>query len=238
MTLNSSGSLAVVELVIYVPLFPASIYLLLKHGRHGLFGHAYLIAFIVLRLAAAGLTIGASISRTTSTTAAIMDSVGLSPLLLSLAGFLHEVHFYVYQRRMGKLAGWFLNSDRDSKCAQSARNWVHTTPAGLACTGWLRFEPVSLCDAAIPKSGYVSSSTVNVHNGCGRLHWSSHHLFNHLCFLQLIINQPCDGYNSDQNGLCLSGPTFECTTTSCWGIYFKTSCFFGASQRTVSFARL
>jgi hypothetical protein len=99
MALDSTTSLSVAELVFYPVFFPITFYLLAKHGRRGLLAYVYLILFEILRMVAAGLQISAHDAGKTSTTGAILDAVGLSPLLLAFSGFVYESNCYYRDQR-------------------------------------------------------------------------------------------------------------------------------------------
>jgi len=94
MALSSSTILSIVELAVYLPLAALTVYLLIRHRRPGFLGNAYLLAFIGLRLATDGIQI-ADRNKPISSAAAILNSIGTSPLLLALAGFLHESSHYL-----------------------------------------------------------------------------------------------------------------------------------------------
>jgi len=76
---------------------------------HGLLGWLYLFAFCTLRLVGSGLQISASKSEDVDkiATAALISSIGLSPLLLATTGILHEARFHL-RGNSGKKTGWFL----------------------------------------------------------------------------------------------------------------------------------
>ncbi|KAK5454289.1 hypothetical protein LTS15_006289 [Exophiala xenobiotica] len=96
MGLDNTTSLSAAELAIYLILIPLTVWLFFKHGRRASLAYIYLIIFETLRLVAAGLQIHAHSQHTTSKTGAIIDSVGLSPLLLAFSGFLYELSSYYY----------------------------------------------------------------------------------------------------------------------------------------------
>lgn len=98
MTLNNSTSLAVAELIIYILLLPIILYVLYKHGRRGFMAYIYLVVFDIIRIVPAAMQISEhNQHKPESTTAAIIDSIGLSPLILCTAGILAEVRHYLYQ---------------------------------------------------------------------------------------------------------------------------------------------
>jgi hypothetical protein len=80
--------LYVAQLVIFAILLQPAIYCLFKHGRHGILGWLYLQLFCTVRVVGAALIIHEKSS--TGLAAVIVGSFGLSPLLLSAAGILHE----------------------------------------------------------------------------------------------------------------------------------------------------
>ncbi|KAL7917648.1 hypothetical protein ACQKWADRAFT_26901 [Trichoderma austrokoningii] len=76
------------ELAIYAILSIPTLYIVFKHGRVGILGWAYLLAFCTLRI------VGGILDLSGSTSASIISSVGLSPLLLAAYGILHEARTY------------------------------------------------------------------------------------------------------------------------------------------------
>jgi hypothetical protein len=81
--------LAVAELAIFLVLLPIVVYILVRHGKHGLDGWGFLVIFCVLRLTSSGLQVGNK--NGTSSTGSIINSIGISGLLLAFSGVLHEV---------------------------------------------------------------------------------------------------------------------------------------------------
>ena len=92
--LDSVTKLAIAELSIYILLLPVVIFILVRHGKPGIFGWLFLSIFCVLRIVSSGLQISdgiqASDGKPTSVTATIVNSVGVSPLLMALSGILSE----------------------------------------------------------------------------------------------------------------------------------------------------
>lgn len=84
----SSTSLATVTLAIDVALSIPGLYIIFKHGlRHGaILGWAYLFIFFTLRIVGSAMQMG----NTSTSTASLVSSIGLSPLLLAAVGILHE----------------------------------------------------------------------------------------------------------------------------------------------------
>ncbi|KAK4500933.1 hypothetical protein PRZ48_009125 [Zasmidium cellare] len=95
MTLSHDSILSIVELVLYAPLLPLTAYLLFRHGRHGILGYLYLNAACTVRAVSDIVQLATSAADSKpSLGATILSSVGLSPLMLALAGMLHENHHY------------------------------------------------------------------------------------------------------------------------------------------------
>lgn len=93
-TFSAVSRLAVAELIIYILFLPIAVFILIRHGRHGAIGWGFLVAFCLLRIIADGLQIDNQIKENNGesidSTAAIVNSVGISPLLLALSGILSE----------------------------------------------------------------------------------------------------------------------------------------------------
>ncbi|RAH49018.1 uncharacterized protein BO95DRAFT_355188 [Aspergillus brunneoviolaceus CBS 621.78] len=85
-----TSGLLVSQLALYAPLTLPTFYLVFSHGRHGLLAWLYLLAFCVLRVTGAAM----GLHNPHNTGAQIISSIGLSPLLLSIDGVLHEARVY------------------------------------------------------------------------------------------------------------------------------------------------
>lgn len=97
MAWTNTAILSLVELFLYAMFIPFVAYTVYMHGRRGLLGHVYFAAYIILRLVADALLIADRNAPTgTSTTATIINSVGLSPLLLATSGFLNEAALHLF----------------------------------------------------------------------------------------------------------------------------------------------
>ncbi|KAK1244033.1 hypothetical protein MKX08_002171 [Trichoderma sp. CBMAI-0020] len=92
-------AISTAELIIYATLSIPTLYILFKHGRDGLLGWIYLFAFCSLRV------IGSAMDLSGNTSAGIISSVGLSPLLLAASGILHEARNY-YCDPMSRKLKW------------------------------------------------------------------------------------------------------------------------------------
>ncbi|KAI2779906.1 hypothetical protein F4815DRAFT_471562 [Daldinia loculata] len=88
----SSTALPVALLVIYLTISPSLIYIAIKHGlKHGaIVGWSFLFIFCTLRIVASAI----EIHDTHSSSAALVASIGLSPLLAAACGILHESRAY------------------------------------------------------------------------------------------------------------------------------------------------
>lgn len=97
MTLNDTTSLAIAELVIYFLLLPLIVYCLIKHGKRGIEAYFYLTTFAILRIVPAAMIISEhNKKQPESLVAAIIDAIGLSPLLLCSGGVLSEIIYYLH----------------------------------------------------------------------------------------------------------------------------------------------
>lgn len=103
MTFSGTSDLEVVELIIYLVLFPITLYLGYLHGKTGFLGYFYLNTTCAVRIAADIVSLLPSNRDATHPTiaAAILSSIGLSPLLLALSGFLHESHVRLVEVTQG-----------------------------------------------------------------------------------------------------------------------------------------
>ena len=92
--MDSTTQLAIAELAIYSLLILVAFYLLIKHGRQGLEAWSFYVIFCSLRIIAGGLPISDwnNIKRgePSSDTASIINSIGVSALLLCTGGLLRE----------------------------------------------------------------------------------------------------------------------------------------------------
>ncbi|KAI0886924.1 uncharacterized protein GGS22DRAFT_119063 [Annulohypoxylon maeteangense] len=95
----SSSGLPVALLIIYLTLSLPTIYIAIKHGlKHGvIIGWFFLFIFCTLKIVSSAL----ELKDATSSGAALVSSIGLSPLLAAICGTLHEsrVHLLPKSRR-------------------------------------------------------------------------------------------------------------------------------------------
>lgn len=94
MTLTGTSDLYIAEVIVYLLIFPLTLYLGYRHGSAGFLGYFYLNLTCGVRIAADIVSLLPANRDATHPTisSAILSSIGLSPLLLALSGFLHEVH--------------------------------------------------------------------------------------------------------------------------------------------------
>jgi hypothetical protein len=78
------------QLAIYAALVIPVIYILFRHGRPGVIGWFYILGFCSLRVVGGAMSLSSDRKGTPNTTAAIISSIGLSPLLIGISGLLHE----------------------------------------------------------------------------------------------------------------------------------------------------
>jgi hypothetical protein len=78
------------QLGIYGLLALPVIYLVYRHGWHGALGWGYLFIFCTLRVVGPSMQIRDEKEGKSSSTATLISSIGLSPLLLATVGILHE----------------------------------------------------------------------------------------------------------------------------------------------------
>jgi hypothetical protein len=85
--------MAIATLIIDLILLQPVTYILWKHGKRGILGWLYLQMLCMLRIVANAIVLHDIAKGSTGDTAAlILNSVGLSPLLLSATGILHEAY--------------------------------------------------------------------------------------------------------------------------------------------------
>jgi hypothetical protein len=80
------------QLAIYAALSLPVIYILFRHGQPGLIGWVYILAFCSLRIVGGAMSLSSDKNGTPSSTAAIISSIGLSPLLIGISGILREAY--------------------------------------------------------------------------------------------------------------------------------------------------
>ncbi|KAM3558115.1 hypothetical protein ARSEF4850_004753 [Beauveria asiatica] len=78
------NSVTTAQMAIYAAMILPVLYLLVKHGKVGMLGWLYLVAFCMLRI------LGGALALSRSKTATIIANIGLAPLLLAASGILHE----------------------------------------------------------------------------------------------------------------------------------------------------
>jgi len=92
---HADKALDILQLVLYIPLLLLSQYCLVRHGKKGFLGWFFVGGFCVIRLVAAGLKLHADKTGIQSSSATIVDNIGLSPIILAALGILHEAYVVV-----------------------------------------------------------------------------------------------------------------------------------------------
>ena len=89
--LTPRASIAVTEIIVYVPCAVALAFVLWRHGVSKQVGYYYLLTFIILRLTGAGLEIASDKDHKNQSLyawAAILSTIGIGALLLGGLGLL------------------------------------------------------------------------------------------------------------------------------------------------------
>ncbi|KAI1075963.1 hypothetical protein F5B20DRAFT_343677 [Whalleya microplaca] len=99
--MTTSPALPAALLAIYSTLSLPTIYVAVQHGiKHGaILGWAFLLAFCLIRITSSAL----EIEDETSSTAILLTGIGISPLLSSVCGVLHESHAYLLPKANKRL---------------------------------------------------------------------------------------------------------------------------------------
>ena len=95
MTAVTEKGIAIAELIVYISISLATLLVVLRHGFHRQLGWIYLFIFSGVRIAGAVMEILSETHPDNTTDlewAIILQSVGLSPLLLSSLGLLKRVY--------------------------------------------------------------------------------------------------------------------------------------------------
>ncbi|KAJ5183505.1 hypothetical protein N7492_001121 [Penicillium capsulatum] len=105
---NSTEALELAQLAFYALATIPAFYCFVSHGKHGLVGWLYVIAMCGLRLVGNGMAYHAASTGKPNATAAIINGIGLSPLLLAALGILHESNHSIQQTLPSFLGGFGL----------------------------------------------------------------------------------------------------------------------------------
>lgn len=92
--LSNRESLAIAELVIYIPLLLITIIVIVRHGRNKSFGWIYLFAFVAVRICGAAVALASAKNPTNDDLdlwTGLLDSAGVGPLLLAGLGLLKRM---------------------------------------------------------------------------------------------------------------------------------------------------
>ncbi|KAG0649002.1 hypothetical protein D0Z07_5006 [Hyphodiscus hymeniophilus] len=105
---NGTHTLYVITLIIFGALGLPTLFILWRHGRHGILGWFYLQLLCLITVIGAIVELKAIANNTTkSTGVVIINSVGLSPLLLAALGIMHEAR-RARNKDLRKKLEWFL----------------------------------------------------------------------------------------------------------------------------------
>jgi len=91
---STQEGIAYAELCVYIPVFVLTVIVVIRHGFQKQLGWIYLAVFCLVRLAGAGFEIAKAHNPDNKTDiewGAILQSVGLSPLLMASLGLLKRV---------------------------------------------------------------------------------------------------------------------------------------------------
>ncbi|TDL17892.1 hypothetical protein BD410DRAFT_901222 [Rickenella mellea] len=95
MGLDARGIIAIIQIVLFVPIFCFTLFITLRHGFKRDAGWVFLLIFSVIRIVGGVMLVVAESLKHPSTgvyiTAYVLASVGLSPLLFATLGFLRAV---------------------------------------------------------------------------------------------------------------------------------------------------
>lgn len=92
--LSDRESLAIAELLLYIPLLLITILVLLRHGHTKSLGWVYLSVFVATRISGAAVAIASAKNPTKDELdlwTGILDSAGIGPLLLAGLGLLKRM---------------------------------------------------------------------------------------------------------------------------------------------------
>lgn len=91
---NTTEAITYAELCVYVPIFFLTLIIIFRHGFQRQLGWIYLVIFCLIRCAGAGFKIASEhhpSNKTDIEWSSILQSVGLSPLLMASLGLLKRV---------------------------------------------------------------------------------------------------------------------------------------------------
>ncbi|KAI0080066.1 hypothetical protein K474DRAFT_1705077 [Panus rudis PR-1116 ss-1] len=95
MALDARGILSLVEIIIYLPVLFAGVVITLRHGFQRRAGWLFLLILAIIRIVGGSIHIAAEQSnppnKTLFTVSLILESAGVSPLLLATLGFLSTI---------------------------------------------------------------------------------------------------------------------------------------------------
>ncbi|KAK8030175.1 hypothetical protein PG993_011466 [Apiospora rasikravindrae] len=105
----TADALSTATLAIYAVLDIPVFFCLVRHGKAGLVGWVYLLAFCTLRIVGGAMAMDRNSSSNSSSSASLIANIGLSPLLLAASGILHEGRRYRAAAGDNKKTEWLLD---------------------------------------------------------------------------------------------------------------------------------
>lgn len=88
---DTSGKIAIAQLVFFAVAIPFALYCLIKHGKHGLLGWFFISAFCAVRIVGSAIIVSdESGQKPVSEAGLIISSVAIAPLIIALGGIAHE----------------------------------------------------------------------------------------------------------------------------------------------------
>ncbi|PYI07754.1 hypothetical protein BO78DRAFT_406290 [Aspergillus sclerotiicarbonarius CBS 121057] len=104
--MSAAEHLDMANLAFYAIISLPALYCLVMHGKHGLLGWMYVLAMCGLRIAGNAMALNAAHHNQVNTTAAVINGIGLSPLLMASTGLLHEANHSIRKFLPALLKTW------------------------------------------------------------------------------------------------------------------------------------
>ncbi|KAK7694242.1 hypothetical protein QCA50_001422 [Cerrena zonata] len=109
--LDERGYIAIVELIIYTPIFVTSGFLIFRHGFRRNAGWIYLLILSIVRIAGGSIRLASELGNPHNETLKIvfdnLEAAGVSQLLLATVGFLHTIAQHAFGSKMTHLLQLF-----------------------------------------------------------------------------------------------------------------------------------
>lgn len=88
---DTTGKIAIAQLVFFLLAIPVAFYCIFMHGKHGLFGWLFIAIFCIIRIVGAALIVNdESGNKPVSEAGLIISSVAVAPLIIGIAAIAHE----------------------------------------------------------------------------------------------------------------------------------------------------